>query len=185
VAPSPWQNQVTPVPCPWQTTRAVCRAANVSHRYFYELFPDTDALLLATYEEAVGRLLTRVGSALTDRPGADVREQLHVSFDTATEFLQEHPVHGRLIFQEALANDALRRHAAPALPAFLRAVRELTADAPTSAPRPLETALISGGLAAVFIEWLSSTEQFTRAELVDYCTDAVLAVMSLGSPAAQ
>lgn len=158
--------------------RAVCRAANVSHRYFYDLFPDTDALLLAAYQEAVQQLLAEVGSAIN--AGVGIREQLRVGFDAATVFLEEKPAYGRLIFQEALANEALRRHAASALPAFLLAAREMAEPGGTSAAHPLETALISGGLAAIFIEWLSGTAAFSRSELVDYCTDSMMAILFLG-----
>ncbi|CAJ1508873.1 TetR/AcrR family transcriptional regulator [[Mycobacterium] holstebronense] len=159
--------------------RAVCRVANVSHRYFYDLFPDTDALLLAAYQQAVQQLLAEVGSAI-NASGTDIREQLRVGFDAATAFLEENPAYGRLIFQEALANEALRRHAAPALPAFLLAAREMAEPGGTSAAHPLETALISGGLAAIFIEWLSGTAAFSRSELVDYCTDSMMAILFLG-----
>lgn len=156
--------------------RAVCRAANVSHRYFYELFPDTDALLLAAYQQAVHELLAAVGSALAGG-GSQIRGQLHAAFGAATAFLEDNPVYGRLIFQEALAHEALRQHAAPALPTFLLTVRELAEPGRDKRIRPLETALISGGLAAIFIEWLSGTAEFTRTELVDYCTDAMMAVL--------
>lgn len=158
--------------------RAVCRVANVSHRNFYDSFADADALLLATYQQAVGELLAEVGAAIS-AGGKEFRDQLRTGFDAATAFLENNAAYGRLIFQEALANEALRRHAAPTLPAFLLAARGMAEPDGAEPTLPLETALISGGLAAVFIEWLSGTPGFSRAELVDYCTDAMMAILFL------
>ena len=83
---------------------------------------------------------------------------------------------------EALTNDALRTRGAMTLPAFLREVRQLAVgrrDRRRAGVRGLESTLLSGGLAAVFVEWLSGTSPFTRVELVDYCTDAAMAILDL------
>ncbi len=161
--------------------RGVCRAANVSPRHFYECFPDTDSLLLATYERAVQQLLASVGAALTGMDGP-FEERLRAVFDAAAGYLEAHPESGRIIFREALTNDILRTRGVITLPAFLGAVRTMAAEpgrAPVPAPyRHLEATLLSGGLAAVFVEWLSGSGRFTRDELVSYCTTASLTLMS-------
>lgn len=171
--------------------RAVCRAANISPRHFYESFSNVDELLLAAYELAV-RQLTDVIAAATTRgdhspPWTEMpeRARLVIVFETTTTYLEKHPYASRIIFREALTNNALRTHAAHTLTAFMRAVRQsVVVDADRAPPRHrhLEATLLSGGLATVFIEWLSGSAQFTRRELVDYCADASLAVLGLRHP---
>ncbi|OFB40343.1 hypothetical protein BA059_10030 [Mycolicibacterium sp. (ex Dasyatis americana)] len=169
--------------------RAVCRAANVSPRHFYESFADTDALLLATYERAVSDLLRAV---VSDGDGADqagrtgnARARLYGVFDSATTYLGDHRRAGHLIFREALTNDVLRTRAAVTLPMFLRAVQQIAVTGENeSGPSQshLQAALLSGGLAAVFVEWLSGSAKFTREQLVSYCAEATWAVLSLPEP---
>ena len=168
--------------------RAVCRAASVSPRHFYECFPDTDSLLLATYEQSVQQLLIAVTSAApadfaagAPDPAA-ARRVLRSVFDTAISHLEKHPEDGRIIFGEALTNNFLRTHAVMTLPKFMRAVKELTLPAPAKQRKArygsLESTLLAGGLAAVFIEWLSGTSDFSRDDLITYCTDITWAVLS-------
>jgi AcrR family transcriptional regulator len=171
--------------------RAVCRAANISPRHFYESFSDVDELLMAAYELAVQQL-TRVIAAATTRgdespPWSELSERarLEIVFETTATYLEKHPHASRIIFREALTNNALRTHAAHTLTAFMHAVRQAVvddADRSTPRHRHLEATLLSGGLATVFIEWLSGSTQFTRKELVDYCADASLAVLRLRPP---
>ena len=153
--------------------RAVCRAANVSPRHFYESFADSDELLLATYDRAVQQLLDAIGTAVADSGAASFEDRLRTSFETAASYLETHPESGRILFREALTNDVLRTRGLITLPAFLGALRPR---------RHLEATLLSGGLAAAFVEWLSGTGKFTRDELVTYCTTATLTLLSMELP---
>nr|WP_183519497.1 TetR/AcrR family transcriptional regulator [Mycolicibacterium sp. BK634] len=153
--------------------RAVCRAANVSPRHFYESFDDADALLLATYERAVQQLRDAIGAAVADSGAAEFEDRLRTAFETAANHLEAHPESGRIIFREALTNDVLRARGVVALPAFVGGMRPR---------RHLDATLLSGGLAAAFIEWLSGTGKFTRDELVTYCTKATLTLLSMELP---
>ena len=159
------------------TVRAVCRVAGVGPKNFYAGFPDTDALLLATYDRAVAQLLSAVAAAAI--PVADeqntARGTLRHVFEAAVAHLEQHPDEGRIIFAEALTNDVLRTRATVTLPAFLEGVGQLV-PMPTGEPGAfrrggLTSTLLSGALAAVFIEWLSGTVEFSRDELIDRCTD--------------
>lgn len=162
--------------------RGVCRAANVSPRHFYESFPDTDALLLATYERAVDQLLDAVGASVAGVNG-EFEDRLRKVFEIAASYLETHPEDGRLIFREALTHDVLRTRAVITLPAFLSAVRKIALEpgqpAAAAPYRHLEATLLSGGLAAVFVEWLAGPGNFTRDQLVSYCTTASLKLLSI------
>ena len=167
------------------SVRAVCRAANVGPRHFYESFPDTDALLLAAYDQAVRALQQAISTAVQKDPEwsrEPVDARLRVTFEAAAEHLEARPDAGRLIFREALGNDVLRTHAAVTLPAFAGTIRSLVVDGNDRRPavrRQLEATVISGGLAAAFAEWLSGGSGISRDALVTYCTDTTLAILSL------
>ena len=104
----------------------------------------------------------------------------------AAGYLESHPESGRIIFREAMTNDVLRTRAVITLPAFLGAVRQMAVEPgrprATASYRHLEATLLSGGLAAAFVEWLSGSGKFTRDQLVSYCTTATLALLSTALP---
>ena len=54
----------------WAATsvRAVCRAAGLSSRYFYESFADLDALVVAIFDEVVAQTTSRILGAIADAP---------------------------------------------------------------------------------------------------------------------
>lgn len=168
------------------SVRAVCRAANIGPRYFYESFPDTGALLLAAYEGAVAELMQAI-SVAAERDSAAWQDtsfeaRLHRVFGAAADHLTGHPDSGKLIFREALASDLLRTHAAVTLPLFVVAVKAVVfgaEDRPAASRAHLEATVLSGGLAAAFAEWLSGSSAYDRAALVDYCTRATLALLTL------
>lgn len=169
--------------------RSVCRAAGISPRHFYESFSGTDALLLAAYERAVQRLLDHLAAAIAARgerdarPPFPTRDRLKTAFDAATTYLQDHPQSGHIIFREALTNGVLRTRAALTLPSFVNTVGRMALPRSEGAGRSrdnrLPAVVLSGGLAAAFLEWISGTADFTRDELVGYCTEASLALMTL------
>jgi AcrR family transcriptional regulator len=172
--------------------RSICGAAKVSPRKFYESFPDTDSLLIATYECALQELLEAITAAAV-QPGAPakkpqrVRLRLQAVFDAATRHLEEHPAAGRIIFREAFNNDALRVRAMVSPPAFLQPIRRMVIDRagepPDRSHGTLESALMAGGLSAVFIEWLSGSTKLSRDEVVAYCTEATLSILLMKLPA--
>lgn len=169
------------------TVRSVCGVANVSPRKFYECFPDTGALLVATYDSAVEELLVAVTSAARGpkerrEDSHAVRTRLRAVYDAATSHLEQHPAAGRIIFREALTNDGLRARALTVLPTFLQTIQRgvVGSGRPTARRfRTLETTLMSGALSAVFTEWLSGTTQNTRKDVVEYCTEATLAILEM------
>lgn len=136
------------------TVRAVCRAANISPRHFYESFSNVDALLLAAYELAVQQLTGANAAATTRATPAwaelSERDRLEIVFETTATYLEEHPHASRVMFREALTDNALRTHAAHCLTAVMHAVGQAVVDdTDRSTPRHshLETTLLSGALA--------------------------------------
>ena len=90
------------------TVRAVCQAAQLNPRYFYESFDDLDGLVVAVYDRTVeelaggrlrhgGRGRARSGQPGAGGPRADRRLR------------RRRPPPGRVLYVEALGNEALNR----------------------------------------------------------------------------
>lgn len=156
------------------TVKAVCDAAGLTERYFYESFPNSEALLLASYHAVLHVLLTRLSEA-AEAAGrqrrARVRAMLHAYFDA----LQRDPRSARVYLVEirgvspamdVALDESLRR--------FGRALGE--ALTPRAAPDPLLEAGRVGGVMHIALHWIA-TGHAARLEEV---TEAALALCLAG-----
>lgn len=167
------------------TVRAVCSAANVGPRYFSESFADIGELLAAIYDFAVAELLTAVAMSTESAPPVPLSRRIQANLAAAADFLTRRPACGRIIFSEALASPALRARAASTLPQFIGAVRRGLDDPAakhiSSERDRLETAVLSGALTMAFADWLARPGEVSQQALVEYCTDATLAILALSA----
>src|SRR3712207_1431081 len=88
------------------TVRAVCAAAQLNPRYFYESFDDLDALLVAVYDRLGAELAVAVGKAVADAP-ADPESQVRAMVSSTVTFVDDDRRRGRILYREALGNEAL------------------------------------------------------------------------------
>src|SRR5690349_5943723 len=88
------------------TVRAVCRAAELNTRYFYESFADTGELLIAVYDVQAERLAARLAEAHRGA-GDDAAAQLRAGIDCVLRFVAEDPRRGRVLYTEAPSHEAL------------------------------------------------------------------------------
>ncbi|NEU99819.1 TetR/AcrR family transcriptional regulator [Bradyrhizobium uaiense] len=81
------------------TVKAICEAAELTERYFYESFANSEALLIAAYNHVVGHLheeLAAAAAAGGDDPEARLRAALTLYFTR----LKEHPKPARVFLLE-------------------------------------------------------------------------------------
>ena len=128
------------------TVRAVCAAARLNPRYFYESFEELDALVVAVYDHVVGLLRREVQQAVSEVDD-DPIEAVRASIRAIVTFVDEDRRMGRVLYVEALGNEALnvRRMqtgfdlvdtAAPARPRWRASpLRCWSAASPRSSPR--------------------------------------------------
>jgi AcrR family transcriptional regulator len=90
------------------TVRAVCQRARLNPRYFYESFGDLDALVVAVYDRVVDELAAVVLGAETP---ADLppRARLRAAVERTVRFVDDDRRRGRVLYVEALGNEALNR----------------------------------------------------------------------------
>jgi AcrR family transcriptional regulator len=77
------------------SVKAVCDQAGLTERYFYEAFPDREALLEAVYDEFVEDAM-EVTRAAVSRPGSDLYEILRAGIEAFTEAVTSDPRRARI-----------------------------------------------------------------------------------------
>lgn len=162
------------------TVRAVCQAARLNPRYFYESFDDLDALVVAVYDRLVDQLSDEVMAAV-DAAGDDPRAHTRAAIDRIVSFIDEDRRRGRVLYIEALGNEALNRRRLQTGHALVAAVEQYAIER-HGQPPPGEqigrigAAILVGGTSELVVAWLDGRLEVTRDQLVDDATALFLAV---------
>lgn len=166
------------------TVRAVCAHARLTPRFFYESFPDLDALVVAVYddvsEQTTRRVLAAVAAAI-ERAPEDRGAQAHAAIATLVHDLTEDPRRARVVFVEALGNEALARRRLASMRGLAQLIALHGRASFSSTPDDdglveVTSALLAGGIAELLIVWLDGGLAVTREELVDDCAELLVAV---------
>ena len=157
------------------TMTAVCARAKLTERYFYESFPDLDALTLAVFEQVVEEAAEVVLAAIEDSP-SDARGRARAAIGAFVEFLTDDPRKARIAFVEATGSSALANRRYEALSGFAGLLGDQARafyGTPDEADRivRLTSFMLVGGLAETLIAWLGGELDMTRDQLIDDCTD--------------
>lgn len=81
------------------TVKAICEAAELTERYFYESFANSEALLIAAYTHVVGRLHEEMAAA-ANAAGTDSEARLLATLTLYFTRLKEHPKPARVFLLE-------------------------------------------------------------------------------------
>ena len=162
------------------TVRAVCQAARLNPRYFYESFDDLDALVIAVYDRLVAELSAEVMAAVQEA-GDDTRAQTRAAVDRIVGFVDDDRRRARVLYVEALGNEALNRRRLETGHALVATVEQYTAE--RHAPPPagehigrIGAAILVGGTSELVVAWLDGRIDVSRDQLVDDATALFLAV---------
>ena len=162
------------------TVRAVCQAARLNPRYFYESFADLDALVVALYDRLVAELGLEVMTAITEA-GDDPRAQTRAAIGAIVSFVDDDRRRGRVLYVEALGNEALNRRRLETAHALVAGVEQHAADR-YGAPPPGEqigrvaASILVGGTGELIVAWLDGRIPMPRQQLVDDATELFLAM---------
>lgn len=88
------------------TLRGVCKAADLSPRYFYESFADTDALTVAVYDSIIEELIQCGFDAVAQAP-SDLSSQVNAGLRCAVDLFAADPRKGRVALNLSLASPQL------------------------------------------------------------------------------
>jgi AcrR family transcriptional regulator len=166
------------------TVRGVCLAARLNPRYFYESFDGLDALLVAVYDRTVEELATAVYRA-AETAAADPAAQVHAVLRGIVDFVDEDPRRGRVLYVEAIGNEALNRRR---IETGHELVEVLERDAAARYGRPPEgerigriaAAFLVGGFGELLGAWLAGRIDVPKDQLVE---DAGALFLAIGDAA--
>jgi len=162
------------------TVRGVCQQARLNPRYFYESFDDLDALLLALYDRLVAELGEEVLRAVAEA-GDHPRAQMRAAIGSILAFVDDDPRRGRVLYVEALGNEALNRRRIETGHALVAMVEQAGVER-HGRPRKGEqigrvtAAIIVGGLAELVAAWLDGRIDGPRDRIVEDAADLMLAL---------
>ena len=164
------------------TIEQICARAGLSKRYFYESFPDSEALLLASYERCCNEFHDALVIAVTAAPEtieAQLRAAL-VGFFSAIDADQRG---ARIFLLEVLGVSTTVDEAyAAQFRIFASSVEVLAGDAFSTSrlPKPQLDVIaqgIFGAITTIATQWLLDHRRRPRAQLIDATSVLVLAVL--------
>jgi AcrR family transcriptional regulator len=149
---------------PALTVRAVCRAAGLTERYFYESFADRDEFVRAVYDDVCSTAMSALTTADTPRDAVERFVTLMV----------DDPVRGRVLLIAPEREPVLAKSGAEWMPSFIELLqRKLTRITDPAKQAMVATGLV-GALTALFSAYLYGRLATTREQFIDYCVDMLV-----------
>jgi AcrR family transcriptional regulator len=154
------------------TVKAVCEAAGLTERYFYESFANSDELLIASFNTVTARVfgeLTRAAEAAGCDRADRARAMLHAYFTA----LKADPRSARVFLVEIRG---VSREVDKAFDASLRTIGREVARIiapPRAAPDELLQAGVVGGVIHIALQWIEDG----YAPAVEAVTESALRLM--------
>ncbi|MGW0017827.1 TetR/AcrR family transcriptional regulator [Rhodococcus sp. NPDC003382] len=149
--------------------RAVCRAAGLTERYFYESFGDRDKFVRAVYDEVGDRARTALIEAVA---GAPPNKRADAAVRVFVELMVDQPAMGRVLLLAPLREPAIGTSGVELAPQFVTLVREqLPIEDPEK--RHMVAVGLVGALTSLFMGYLEGTIVVPRETLVQHCVELV------------
>ncbi|NIL75310.1 hypothetical protein RhoFasB10_01407 [Rhodococcus sp. B10] len=154
---------------PSVSVRAVCRAAKLTERYFYESFTDRDQFVRAVYAQVGERARAAIESAVEHAQG-DARAEAPVR--AFVELVLDDPAVGRVLLLAPLSEPALGGSGAALVPGFVELVRAQLTDRDADDAQLVAVGVV-GALTALFAGYLDGTVTVPREKFVAHCVELV------------
>lgn len=154
------------------TMRGVCAHAGLNDRYFYESFPDVEALLLAVFDESLAGLIKVMEGKLASAP-REPSARIRFAMSAFIKALSADPRRARIGLAEPAGSPALEQRRRDTYHLFARMARE-----DFGAPDDLAILFALGGVGELVISWLGGALPVSAEQLVDRATALVVATIS-------
>ncbi|MGH2684148.1 MAG: TetR/AcrR family transcriptional regulator [Actinomycetota bacterium] len=146
------------------TVRAVCQRARLNPRYFYESFDDLDALAVAVYDRVVEELQAEVAAAHA-AAGPNPKARARAGIERIIGFVDEDRRRARILYVEALGNEALNRRRIETGYSVVTLVEQGEQIGRIAA------AVFVGGLSELLMAWVDGRIEVSREQLTDDVTE--------------
>ncbi|MCD2189980.1 TetR/AcrR family transcriptional regulator [Actinomycetospora soli] len=159
------------------TMTAVCRAAGLTERYFYESFPNREDLLAALFDATSDTALRLALQAAAGLPAHDLAARARAAIRATVTLLARDPRSARL-YREAVGHPVLAARRQDTVATFAAFLTRLVVEArPHLSPDDLEvtTVLLTAGIVDAVGFWLDGRLAVDAEHLVTRCVHLVLA----------
>lgn len=149
--------------------RAVCRAAELTERYFYESFTDRDTFVREVYAHVAGLAREALARAVASAEPTALAEAAVRAF---VELMVDDPAKGRVLLLAPLREPAISRRGVELAPQFVALVRDQL-PAGDDGIRQMVAIGVVGALTSLFMGYLEGDLEVSRQTLVDHCVGLV------------
>ena len=162
------------------TVRGVCTAAGLIPRYFYEQFPNRDALLFAVADDVRDQLLEALVAAGVGDPGT-LTDKLRSALTAFLDIIAADPHIHRIATSDLTSVPGLTEHRTHVLDMITELVIRYAPDilgGDTPSPTALRRGALFmvGGVNQIIETWLDDPKE-TTAELAAVCANLCVAVV--------
>lgn len=171
---------------PAVSVRAVCTAAGLTERYFYQSFGDRDSFVRAVYEHVARSAHAALVEAASgsDHPATEAADTVGVQrarrvVTAFVESMVDYPVRGRVLLIAPFADQALSTIGPTTVPVFVDLVGQNLPDGMDGVDRALVATSVVGALTGLFTAYLRGELTVDRDRFVAHC----IAVLVDGRPA--
>ncbi|WP_141576752.1 TetR/AcrR family transcriptional regulator [Actinomadura sp. WMMA1423] len=168
------------------TVRKVCAEAGLNDRYFYESFPDRDALLLAIVDDQVAQgthVILSAARRAPRHPAARTRAVVTAVFD----FLTTDPRRAHILTHAFPSSPLLQRRRVEILRSMAAIFAAQTHETLDQVLLPdidveLTGLTLTAGLWELFTTWFRGDLDVDRDHLIDYTVALMLSTIELAAP---
>ncbi|MEV0341832.1 TetR/AcrR family transcriptional regulator [Nocardia sp. NPDC050713] len=154
--------------------RLVCREAGLSQKFFYESFPNLEALVHAVYQAALSKMEDAVAPSIS---AGDVRG----GFDAAARLMQSDPRLCRILLIEPFADADLRRYVRESAPGIVRgALGDFVGGTEDDPLVRMRYSALLGAQISLFVEWTEGNLGADRDAFVDHATEVAKQLVGIG-----
>ena len=161
------------------TVRGVCGTAGLIPRYFYEQFPNREALLFAVSDDVRDQLLDALVVAGVGNPGS-LTDKLRSALQAFLDILAADPQIHRIATGDVSSVAGLAQHRTGILELIIDSIVDHTPQVMDAPPQPTElrrgAQFIVGGVNQIIEAWLKNPAESTE-ELASACADLCVALV--------
>lgn len=163
---------------PAVTVRAVCRAAGLTERYFYESFPDRDSFVVTVFDELALEVTAAIVQAVSECP-PDPLGVARAAVETAVDHILDQPAKGRVLFVALMTDPLLYAKVDQFGPVLAGLIRDHLRLDVSSETAELVSSSLAGALGHLFHQYVAGTLVVSRVAFVDHCVTLLLTLAKM------
>jgi AcrR family transcriptional regulator len=162
------------------TVRGVCAAARLNARYFYESFPDIDALVVAVFDRVVEEL-REAGETAVQAAGSDPVARVRALVGATVSYVDTDRRRARVLYVEGRGNERLVRRRVESGSVIAGLIAAEAGGGEPGVAHHMVGAFVVGGFSELLVRWLAGEIPVGREELVRDTAELFLALGRAGA----